>query len=735
MFTYMFPKLETISPFLFSDPDLDLRDPEVNSAVREMVFTDIDFAFKAILNLPDYIDVHKEWYRFERDNRRTLLLGPRGSYKCLSPDSIVATPDGFMYIANTYDRAVFSYFFNTTAHVEGIGSTSAYDKIVAIHLGDPLDFFIFCSPDHVFPVFDISTCSMHEVRARFLIPGIHYLLCVIPHNQSYIDTDPQVSYSDAIVPDCLNLPPDSFDQFFRETYSKFESLYTRNQLSILRFMKGLVDPDRIADLKKETLAKMQAVYKDPTDLDELRWLLGLPSNICTALDATREGPFVFAPISKTRKLNNPFPFLVDIQTSTGFFVGNGAITHNSTVTTVFGSLMAALRDPNLRIAIISFNSKLSTKCVSRIRSICERNPVIRYVFPDIINPREIKLWSTEALEFCRSTLLPEPTIWALSVGTDFTGLHFDIVHFDDLVTLQHRFSPAIRTRTWDWFRLTALPALESTGSAHVKGTRYHWDDLYGRLYSLFEKDSQWKVKRTPAADEDLYAQGIIESFWPEKFSNEELLHIKTEIGDDAFLLQYQVVAGKVVDQEMVDLHERISAVFLDEDEIEYCRDFVVAADLAAPRSKVKAYRKSSFAIVVLGRHSKLQKWVVVDTFKKLRVPFEDQRNWLIRKCQEFNPAWVVTEHFAYQSVFSEYIAAHPDWVWPIRTAPGADSKDFKFDAVVLSLTNQQLYLIRGRTDAFVQEIFSYPETSADLIDGVYNALRTVPRREPSIRTL
>lgn len=733
-FAYVFPRLETISPYLFGDIDFDLRDPEVKRSVRELIFTDIDFAFQALLNLTDYVPEHKRWLEFERTYPQTLLLAPRGSLKCVSPDTVVATPQGPLFAVSLTSGQVYSYLKEHVSRIIASGITKTAELSV-VSLPPPFDFFICCSPEHVFPVFNLASGKIEEISAKFLVPGLHCLLVRTQWDFPRCQTQSACEYNpqDPFLWQALDLEADDFQLFCREFYTHIKDPFRRNQLDSLRLFKGCVSQDAIADLKKQVLSRFKQIHvHTPSDVDELTWCLGLPSRFRTALDCTIESDFCFVPVKEVTPMYNPYPLMVDFETTSGFYTANGVVTHNSTVTTVLGSLLAALENPDVRIAIISFNSKLSTKCVQRIRSICERNPVIRYVFGDIINPREIRLWSSEALEFCRRTLLPEPTIWALSVGTDFTGLHFDVIHFDDLVTLAHRFSPAVRARTWDWFRMTALPAIEATGVAHVKGTRYHWDDLYGRLYTLFEKTGSWQIMRTPAADEELYSQGIIKSFWPSKWSDEDLLSIRNNIEEDAFLLQYQVLAGKIIDEDIRDLNERISQAMLDDDELEYCKDFVLAVDLAAASTSVRGPRKSSFAIVVVARHSKLNKVVVVDTFKRQRVPFEDQRRWVISKAQEYNVGWVVIEHFAYQSVFSEYVASHPDWVYPIRAFKDTESKDFKFDSLVMTIANGRLAFLRSKVDPLIQEIFSYPETTADLIDSTYNAIRSLPRHEPNI---
>jgi len=91
-------------------------------------------------------------------------------------------------------------------------------------------------------------------------------------------------------------------------------------------------------------------------------------------------------------------------------------------------------------------------------------------------------------------------------------------------------SPTYRQRIWDWWRSTATTRLEPGAAVVVIMTRWHGDDLAGRI--LAEEGERWRVISLPAlaeADDPLgRAEG--EALWPERYPAEELARIRTTLG-------------------------------------------------------------------------------------------------------------------------------------------------------------------------------------------------------------
>lgn len=113
------------------------------------------------------------------------------------------------------------------------------------------------------------------------------------------------------------------------------------------------------------------------------------------------------------------------------------------------------------------------------------------------------------------------------VGGALTGKGANLLIVDDPIkNAQDASSETIRERNWEWWLSTASTRIEPEGAAIVIQTRWHMDDLTGRLLSEAEKEGgrQWRIVNMPAIGSD----GT--SLWPERWPLAELLKIKAEKG-------------------------------------------------------------------------------------------------------------------------------------------------------------------------------------------------------------
>ena len=119
---------------------------------------------------------------------------------------------------------------------------------------------------------------------------------------------------------------------------------------------------------------------------------------------------------------------------------------------------------------------------------------------------------------------------AAGVGGPITGHGADLLLVDDPVkSAEEADSQAYRDRAWEWWTGTAATRLEPGGAAVVIGTRWHEDDLIGRLL----QSGRWDVLHLPA----LSADG--DPLWPERYDAAALAAIKQEVGSRTWEAQYQ----------------------------------------------------------------------------------------------------------------------------------------------------------------------------------------------------
>ncbi len=135
------------------------------------------------------------------------------------------------------------------------------------------------------------------------------------------------------------------------------------------------------------------------------------------------------------------------------------------------------------------------------------------------------------------------------VGGEITGKGCNLLIVDDPVKNDEEAqSPVIREKAWRWWQSTAYTRLEPDGRVIVIQTRWHEDDLAGRIIAQHEqhvKDgipSPWVILDLPALAEDandLLGRSKGEALWPQRYSRDKLIAIKNQIGEYIFSCLYQ----------------------------------------------------------------------------------------------------------------------------------------------------------------------------------------------------
>ena len=124
------------------------------------------------------------------------------------------------------------------------------------------------------------------------------------------------------------------------------------------------------------------------------------------------------------------------------------------------------------------------------------------------------------------------------VGGPFTGYGFDLLLIDDPIkNRQEANSSTLRQHLWEWWRSTARTRLEPNGSIIIIQTRWHEDDLIGRLLNpefVEEGDvaDNWTHIRFPALAEpdDPLEREEDEPLWPGRYNSDSLRGLRIAVG-------------------------------------------------------------------------------------------------------------------------------------------------------------------------------------------------------------
>jgi len=169
---------------------------------------------------------------------------------------------------------------------------------------------------------------------------------------------------------------------------------------------------------------------------------------------------------------------------------------------------------------------------------------------------------------------------SVGVGGPLTGRGANILIIDDpLKNREEAESETMRKKVWDWYTSTAYTRLEKDGAIIVIMTRWHLDDLAGRLLDYEQHGGEhWEVISFPAIaedDEDYRKKG--EALWKSKYDLDALMNIKQNIGAYDWSALYQ---QRPINSEAQEFKREWFRYFTDEDVRGMDLDVYALVDLA-----------------------------------------------------------------------------------------------------------------------------------------------------------
>ena len=141
---------------------------------------------------------------------------------------------------------------------------------------------------------------------------------------------------------------------------------------------------------------------------------------------------------------------------------------------------------------------------------------------------------------------------AVGVGGSLTGTPADLGIIDDPIKdAMQAYSETYRRRVWDWYTDVFLTRLHNESKQILIMTRWHEDDLAGRL--LKDEPEKWTVLKLPALREDLDnpddPREIGEALWEERHSKARLLEVEQR-SPRTFAALYQqrptIIGGNII---------------------------------------------------------------------------------------------------------------------------------------------------------------------------------------------
>lgn len=191
------------------------------------------------------------------------------------------------------------------------------------------------------------------------------------------------------------------------------------------------------------------------------------------------------------------------------------------------------KNPDKHIILACYGASLAKGHSRFVRAIIKTENFNK-VFPDVKLAPDAKAWD--------QWQVADPYEGVFNaVGRDGSatgkGAHLLIVD-DPIKTAKEARSPLLRESVWEWFTTDLDSRIEPGGAIICVMTRWHYDDLHGRLRT--RQDGKWTILKLPAIAEenDQMKRKPGSALWPKRFPVSELNEKKSK-NAYAFAALYQ----------------------------------------------------------------------------------------------------------------------------------------------------------------------------------------------------
>lgn len=297
------------------------------------------------------------------------------------------------------------------------------------------------------------------------------------------------------------------------------------------------------------------------------------------------------------------------------------------------------KDHDIRVLIASHKEEIADEFARSIQITLERPDVQKeYGF------KPGKPWRVgKAFLESKAGKKEFPTLKTVAKEAGMTGGRFNMVFFDDLITVKNVATLKRRAKLERWVNSEVIPALDHTPKQKqvVIGTRKHLEDWYSKILENPYYESHVDQLYKTVDDKKVY-------LWPERFNEEEEDRLRATLTPQEFAMEYM---NSPIAPEGLRFKESWLKYYDNLPPSEFL-DVYMGVD---PSMGSKSERSSYMAIAVIAfdRRQKHRKIYVLDMYRK-RLSFAEQIDIIIEKFNYWKPkkyaieGVLVNRRFAYE---------------------------------------------------------------------------------------
>ena len=328
----------------------------------------------------------------------------------------------------------------------------------------------------------------------------------------------------------------------------------------------------------------------------------------------------------------------EVQEDPDYHVDIWAREHfKSTIITVGKSVQDILNNPEIAICIYSYNATIAKTFVKQIRSALE-TPALSSLFPDIIpdNPtsgryykynehgerKTVKFqWSDECFTVKRKSMRKEPTVSGYGlVNAQPTGMHFDLLVYDDVVTPESVLTQEQNAKTTKQWQMSLNTGAGENVRVRVIGTYYAYRETYFHILNPHAEDgvmgqSAYTLRKYPCHNPD----GV-----PVLYTEEYLQRKKSQML--GYVYDSQMECNPADTSSMRFLPEWIPERFDQQEILDHKEDYNFYILVDPANSKTKTSDKTAIIVIATGRD---KRYYVCDIIADKFSPTERRDNLFI----------------------------------------------------------------------------------------------------------
>ena len=307
------------------------------------------------------------------------------------------------------------------------------------------------------------------------------------------------------------------------------------------------------------------------------------------------------------------------------------------------------RNPGKKVMMVSHTTDLAVDFGRKVRNMIATDEYSS-IFPTVklaIDSKSAGRWNTNT----------GGEYYACGIGSSIAGRGADLLLVDDPHSEQDVINGNFETfsKAYDWFPFGARTRLMPGGRVAIIQTRWHMDDLTGRVtkdMTQNERADQYEIVEFPAildVDDEETGEMIQKPLWPEFFDLEALLRTKASMPTFQWNAQYQ----QEPTAEEAALVKREWWQMWEQGDPPSCEYIIMSLDAAAETHNRADYTALTTWGVFLNEENEAYNIILLNSIKK-RMEFPELKDLAMEEYAEWEPdAFIVEKKSSGTALYQE----------------------------------------------------------------------------------